>query len=85
MAVVYILQCADGTLYTGWTTDLERRLRAHNSGQGAKYTRGRRPVSLVYHEEQPTRSAAQKREAALRSLSRADKLKLIEGRWNGES
>ena len=77
MAVVYILQCADGTLYTGWTTDLERRLRAHNSGQGARYTRGRRPVSVAYHEEQPTRSAAQKREAAIRRLSRVDKLKLI--------
>ncbi len=85
MAVVYILQCADGTLYTGWTTDLERRLRVHNSGQGARDTRGRRPLRLVYREEQPTRSAAQKREAAIRRQSRADKLKLIEGRWNGES
>jgi putative endonuclease len=85
VAVVYILQCADGTLYTGWTTDLERRLRAHNSGQGARYTRGRRPVRLVYQEEQLTRSAAQRREVAIRRLSRADKLKLIEGRWNGES
>jgi putative endonuclease len=80
VAVVYILQCADGTLYTGWTTDLEQRLRTHNSGQGAKYTRGRRPVSLVYWEEQPNRSAAQKREAAIRRLSRTDKLKLIEER-----
>ncbi len=93
MAAVYILQCADGTLYTGWTTDLERRLQAHNSGRGARYTRGRRPVRLVYREEQPTRSVAQRREAAIRRLSRADKLKLIErcpepvegGRWNGES
>ncbi len=93
MAVVYILQCADGTLYTGWTTDLERRLHAHNSGQGARYTRGRRPVRLVYREEQPARGAAQRREAAIRRLSRADKLKLIErcpepvegGRWNDES
>ncbi|MFQ5811932.1 MAG: GIY-YIG nuclease family protein [Anaerolineae bacterium] len=85
MAVVYILECADGTLYTGWTTDLERRLRAHNSGRGARYTRGRRPLHLAYREKQPTRSAAQKREAAIRRLSRANKLKLIEGRWNGES
>ena len=77
MPVVYILQCADGTLYTGLTMDLERRLRAHNSGQGARYTRGRRPVRLVYQEEQPTRSAAQKREAAIRRLSRASKLRLI--------
>jgi putative endonuclease len=85
VAVAYILQCADGTLYTGWTTDLERRLQAHNSGQGARYTRGRRPARLVYYEEQPTRSAAQKREAAIRRLSRADKLKLIERTHNGES
>ena len=85
MAVVYILQCADGTLYTGWTMNLERRLRAHNSGRGAKYTRGRRPLRLVYREEQPTRSAAQRREAAIRRLSRADKLKLIERKRNGES
>lgn len=84
MPVVYILQCADGTLYTGWTMDLERRLRAHNSGQGARYTRGRRPVRLVYQEEQPTRSAAQKREAAIRRLSRAEKLKLIEGCFGTE-
>lgn len=85
MAVVYILQCADGTLYTGWTTDLERRLQAHNSGRGARYTRGRRPVRLVYREEQPTRSAAQRREAAIRRLARTDKLKLIERKQNGES
>jgi len=85
VAVVYILQCADGTLYTGWTTDLERRLQAHNSGQGARYTRGRRPVRLVYHEEQPARSAAQKREVAIRRLSRVDKLKLIERKRHGES
>jgi putative endonuclease len=87
MAVVYMLKCADGTLYTGWTTDLERRLQAHNSGRGAKYTRGRRPVRLVYREEQPDRSAAQKREAAIRRLSRAGKLKLIESERerNGES
>jgi len=85
VAVVYILQCADGTLYTGWTTDLERRLQAHNSGRGARYTCGRRPVRLVYREEQPTRSAAQRREAAIRRLARTDKLKLIERKQNGES
>jgi putative endonuclease len=85
MAVVYILECADGTLYTGWTTDLERRLQAHNSGQGARYTRGRRPVRLAYREEQSDRSAAQRREAAIRRLSRVDKLKLIERKRNGES
>ena len=80
MVVVYILKCADGTLYTGWTTDLERRLQAHNSGRGARYTRGRRPVRLAYREEQSDRSAAQRREAAIRRLPRAGKLKLIEGR-----
>jgi putative endonuclease len=85
VAIVYILQCADGTLYTGWTTDLERRFQAHNSGRGARYTRGRRPVRLVYHEEQPTRSAAQRREAAIRRLSRTDKLKLIERKHSGKS
>lgn len=85
MAVVYILQCADGTLYTGWTTDMERRLQAHNSGQGAKYTRGRRPVRLAYREEQPTRSEAQRREAAIRRLSRVEKLRLIERKLNAES
>ncbi len=85
MAVVYILKCADGTLYTGWTTDLERRLQAHNSGRGARYTRGRRPLRLAYREEQSDRSTAQKREAAIRCLSRADKLKLIERKRNGKS
>jgi putative endonuclease len=86
VAVVYVLECADGTLYTGWTTDLERRLWEHNSGRGAKYTRGRCPVRLVYREEQPDRSAAQKREAAIRCLSRAGKLKLIERKPpNGKS
>ena len=85
MAVVYILQCADGSLYTGWTTDLQQRLMAHNSGQGARYTRGRRPVRVAYREEQPTRSAAQKREAAIRRLSRVDKLRLIERKLYDES
>lgn len=85
VAVVYVLQCADGTLYTGWTTNLGQRLWAHNSGQGARYTRGRRPVCLVYWEEQPTRSTAQRREAAIRRLTRASKLKLIERKRNGES
>lgn len=76
-AVVYIVRCADDTLYTGWTTNLERRLQAHNSGQGAKYTRSRRPVQLVYSEPQPNRSAAQQREAAIKRLSRRQKLALI--------
>lgn len=75
--VVYILECADGTFYTGWTTDLERRLQAHNAGRGGRYTRGRRPVRLAYYEECATRGEAQRREAVLRRLSRAEKLKLI--------
>ena len=77
-AYAYILECADGTLYCGWTTDLGRRVEAHNAGIGARYTRGRRPVRLVYWEAQPGRGAAQRREAALRRLSRAAKLRLID-------
>lgn len=76
---VYILECADGTLYTGWTNCLEKRLAAHNSGRGAKYTRSRRPVRLVYWEEVPDRSVALSREAAIKALSRKEKLLLISG------
>ena len=74
---VYILRCIDGSLYTGWTTDLEHRLASHNEGTGAKYTRSRRPVELVYHEVYETRSEALKREAAIKRLSREKKLALI--------
>lgn len=77
MAFTYILECADGTLYTGWTENLGRRVQAHNAGSGARYTRGRRPVRLVYWEVQPSRRAAQRREVALRRLSRAQKEQLI--------
>jgi len=77
MPYVYIVECADGTLYSGWTVDLKRRLAAHNAGRGARYTRGRCPVRLVYWEHQPDRGSAQRREAALRRLSRAAKLQLI--------
>lgn len=77
---VYILRCRDGTLYTGITVDLRMRLAAHRRGAAAKYTRSRRPVTLVHHERQPDRSAAQKREAALRRLGRAGKLALIASR-----
>lgn len=73
----YIVECADGTFYTGWTTDPERRLKTHNAGRGAKYTRTRGPVRLVYVEEQPDRSSAMKRERAIKALSRARKKKLI--------
>jgi putative endonuclease len=74
---VYILRCRDGTLYTGIAVDLRKRLEAHQCGTGAKYTRGRRPVTLVYRERQPDRSRAQKREAALRRLGRSGKLALV--------
>lgn len=77
---IYILRCADGTLYTGVTTDLMRRVSEHNESlKGAKYTRVRRPVSLVYSEAFLNRSAACVREAAIKKLSREEKSKLIEG------
>jgi putative endonuclease len=75
----YIVECADGTFYTGWATDPERRVKTHNAGRGAKYTRARRPVKLVYVEEQPDRSTAMKRERAIKSLSREKKIKLTNG------
>jgi putative endonuclease len=77
VSFVYVLECADGTYYTGWTTDLERRVAAHNAGQASRYTRIRRPVKLVYWEEQPDRSSAQQRELALKRLPRARKSALI--------
>ena len=76
-AFVYMLRCADGTLYTGWTNDLEKRVKAHNDGRGAKYTHARRPVTLVYSETLPTKEAALRREAAVKKLTRAQKLALI--------
>lgn len=75
--LVYILRCGDGTLYTGCTNDLPRRLRVHQSGRGAKYTRSRLPVELVYQEAVPDRSAALQREAAIKRLDRRRKLALI--------
>ncbi|MBQ7515510.1 MAG: GIY-YIG nuclease family protein [Schwartzia sp.] len=77
-AYVYILECADGTLYTGWTNNLEKRLSAHNAGQGAKYTRSRRPVRLIYRETFDSKEEAQAREWAIKHLSRSEKLALIE-------
>ena len=74
---VYILRCADATLYTGITNDLSRRLQLHNSGKGAKYTRGRGPVACVYHEICMGRAEAQKREYAIKRLSREEKERLI--------
>jgi putative endonuclease len=73
----YILECSDETYYTGWTTDPERRLRQHNRGNGARYTRNRRPVRLVYVEEQPDRSCAMRREIRIKRMSRLVKGKLI--------
>lgn len=83
--VVYILECGDGTLYTGITDDLEKRLQAHRSGRGAKYTRGRGPLTLRYREACADHGAALRREYAVKQLSRVQKLALIgaSGRFNG--
>jgi putative endonuclease len=77
MPYTYIVQCADDTLYTGWTVDLEKRMIAHNKGIGAKYTSSRIPVVLVYWEQQESQSTAQKREASIKKLTRSQKLTLI--------
>ena len=74
---VYILQCSDSSLYTGVTTDLERRVKQHNSGKGAKYTKTRTPVNLVYHKDGYDRSSALKEECRIKKLSRKEKLILI--------
>lgn len=73
----YILECADGTYYTGWTNDPSRRERQHNLGRGARYTRARRPVRMVYVEEQADRSSAMRREQAIKAMSRERKRRLI--------
>ena len=77
MPYVYIVECVDGSLYTGWTVNVEQRVKAHNAGRGARYTRLRGPVKLVYFEELPDRTAAQKRELEIKRWPRAKKLKLI--------
>ena len=77
MVYTYIVRCADGTLYTGWTTHLEKRIATHNAGTGAKYTRSRLPVELVYFEYQENQSVAQKREASIKKLRRQQKIALI--------
>jgi len=77
MNFTYILRCGDGSLYTGWTNDLQRRLAAHNAGTGGKYTRTRLPVELVYWEEYDTKEEAMQREWHIKQLSRAEKLSLI--------
>ena len=78
---VYILRCGDGTLYTGITDDLPRRLAAHRAGKGAKYTRGRGPLSVAYLEEWPDRSAASKREWEIKQLTKAKK-EALAAAWN---
>ena len=78
MWYLYILRCRDGSLYTGITTDVEKRLEAHRAGKGAKYTRGRGPLELVYREECGDHSTALKREAEIKRLPREEKLKMIE-------
>ena len=74
---VYILRCGDGTLYTGVTDDVQRRLAAHRAGKGAKYTRGRGPLELVYTQEQPDKSAALRREFQIKKMTRPQKERLI--------
>lgn len=77
MNYTYMVRCADGSLYTGWTNDLEHRIRCHNEGKGAKYTRPRLPVRLVYYESFDTKEAAMRREAAIKKLSKARKEELV--------
>ena len=77
-AFTYIVRCADGTLYTGYTTDIERRLNAHNSGKASKYTRGRLPVELVYLETFDEKNQAMSRECQIKKLPRKEKLRLID-------
>ena len=79
MHFVYVLECADGSLYTGYTTDVARRVREHDAGDGAKYTRGRTPVELCHVERFETRSAATAREHEIKALSRDRKERLVDG------
>lgn len=79
MNYTYILECADGTFYCGWTNCLEKRVNSHNEGKGAKYTRGRRPVVLQYFEEFETKEEALKREIEIKKLKRVEKALLISG------
>ena len=79
MGFILMVKCKDGSLYTGWTNDLEQRVAAHNTGKGAKYTKARRPVELVYFEEFETKEQAMKREYAIKQMARKDKLELYGG------
>ena len=80
MKFVYIIKCSDNTLYTGYTTDLKRRIKEHNEGEGAKYTRGRTPVELVYYEKKISKSSAMKREYEIKQLKRKEKFELIKNK-----
>lgn len=77
MNYTYILKCNDDSLYTGWTNDLEKRIQVHNEGKGAKYTKSRRPVTLVYYEKFQSKEEAMKREYAIKHMTRAQKEKLV--------
>ena len=80
MNYTYMVECSDGTLYTGWTNNLEKRIKAHNNGKGAKYTKTRLPVRLIYYEEFLTKEEAMQREYRIKRLSRTEKLSLIQNK-----
>ena len=82
MNYTYIVRCADGTLYTGWTNDIEKRIQAHNSGGGAKYTRSRLPVTLVYYESYETKEEAMSREWHIKRMTHTQKMKLFSDHQN---
>ena len=82
MNYTYMLRCGDGTLYTGWTNDLEKRVRTHAAGRGGKYTRARLPVTLVWYETHETKQAAMAREWQIKHLTREEKLALISSAQN---
>lgn len=82
MNYTYILECSDKSLYTGWTTDLQKRLKAHNEGRGAKYTRGRTPVTLVYYEEFASKKEAMQREYAIKHMNRQQKEELLKSDYS---
>ena len=83
-AYMYVLECTDGTLYTGYSTDVQKRLDVHNAGKGAKYTRARLPVKLLYQEEYPDKSSAMSAEALFKQKTRQEKLAYIEARKNAQ-
>lgn len=80
MNYTYMVECSDGTLYTGWTNNLEKRIKAHNDGKGAKYTKTRLPVRLIYYEEFLTKEEAMQREYRIKRLTRTEKLSLIQNK-----